>query len=146
MHDGPHHLPHPHGHNARRDAMQWQTPHLSVGHVADTPPQEHDVDLVEASFIEGFAQTSDATSFLRLAGIPFVGVRTDGTRLTLLRVEIEDLTDVGSATPLLGGEGFRYDPLPERMVSRRRLLHFAYHDGKGIVRLHFAGARGLRAE
>ena len=147
MHDGPHdhpHPPHTHGHNARRDAAQWQTPHLPAEHAHEAEmPHEHDLDLVEASFVEGFMRASDATSFLRLAGILFVGARGDGMRLTLLRVEIEDLTDVGSAVPLLGG-GFRYDPLPEKLVSRRRSLRFAYHDGAQVVRLGFAEARGLR--
>jgi hypothetical protein len=155
MHDGPHDHPHGHshehpharpGHNAARDAAQWQTPHLSPGH-ADEPvaPGECDLDLVEASFVEGFGRCSDATSFLRLAGIPFSGVAMDGRRLHLLRVEIEDLTDVGSAVPLLGGAGVRYDPLPEKLVSRRRNLRFAYHDGAQVVWLEFAEARVLVA-
>ena len=163
MHDGPHdHLqdghpqgghphvhPHPHarpGHNFVRNAAQWQTPHLPPDHVHDpvTPP-ECDFDLVEASFVEGFMRCSDATSFLRLAGIPFVGITADGQRLSLLRVEIEDLTDVGSAVPLLGGAGMRYDPLPEKLVSRRRHLSFAYLDGAQLVRLGFAEARTLAA-
>lgn len=146
MHDGPHDHPHPHGHNARRDAVQWQTPHLPADHAhEEVAPHEHDLDLVEASFVEGFMRASDATSFLRLAGIPFVGVGADGKRLSLLRVEIEDLTDVGSVAPLFGGAGFRYDPLPEKLVSRRRSLRFAYHDGVEVVRLAFGEARALKA-
>jgi hypothetical protein len=148
-HTGPYGHVHSHvraGHNAARDAAQWQTPHLPPGH-AETPvaPHERDLDLVEASFVEGFTRCSDATSFLRLAGIPFAGVTSDGRRLHLLRVEIEDMTDVGSAVPLLGGEGMRYDPLPEKLVSRRRHLRFAYHDGTHLVRLEFAEARALSA-
>jgi hypothetical protein len=65
--------------------------------------------------------------------------------LCLLRVEVEDMTDVGSAVPLLDGEGMRYDPLPEELVSRRRHLRFAYHDGTQLVRLGFADARALAA-
>ena len=65
--------------------------------------------------------------------------------MSLLRVEIEDLTDVGSAVPLLGGEGMRYDPLPEKLVSRRRHLSFVYHDGTQLVRLGFTEARMLAA-
>src|SRR5579863_397806 len=163
MHDGPHDPSHghphsheharPHGHsqarprhNAARDAAQWQTPHLPAGDTHEpTTPHERDLDLVEASFVENFARCSDATSFLRLAGIPFAGVAVDGRRLHLLRVEIEDLTDVGSAVPLLGGEGMRYDPLPEKLVSRRRHLTFTYHDGTQLVRLAFAEARALTA-
>src|SRR5271165_7034720 len=142
----PHAHPHPHarpGHNAARDAAQWQTPH-PPGHAHEpATPHERDFDLVEASFVEGFARCSDATSFLRLAGIPFEGVAADGRRLHLLRVEIEDMTDVGSAVPLLGGAGMRYDPLPEKLVSRRRHLRFAYHDGTQLARLTFAEARSL---
>jgi hypothetical protein len=109
-----------------------------------TPPAERDLDLVETSFVEGFGRAPDPTSFLRLASIPFVGVAADGRRLHLLRVEIEGLTDVGAVSPLLGGAGVRYDPLPARMVSQRRRLAFVYHDGRRIVRLHFAEARALR--
>jgi hypothetical protein len=151
MHDGPHNHPHEHprprsGHNAARDAAQWQTPHLPPGHAEEpAAPHERDLDLVEASFVEGFARCSDATSFLRLAGIPFEGVGADGRRLCLLRVEVEDMTDVGSAVPLLDGAGMRYDPLPEKLVSRRRHLRFAYHDGAQLVRLGFAEARELTA-
>ncbi|MEJ0016668.1 MAG: hypothetical protein WDN25_08890 [Acetobacteraceae bacterium] len=157
MHDGPHddphgHLhgyphahphPHSHGHNAPRAATQWQTPHLPAGEAEPAPQPERDLDLVEASFVEGFGQCSDPTSFLRLAGIAFSGTDAAGRRLHLLRVEIEDLTDVGTASPLLGGEGLHYDPLPARLVSRRRRLGFAYHDGTQVVRLDFAAARRL---
>jgi hypothetical protein len=127
-----------------RETAQWQTPHLPASHAHEPiAPREPDLDLVEASFVEGFLRCSDATSFLRLAGIPFVGIAADGRRLSLLRVEIEDLTDVGSAVPLLGGEGMRYDPLPEKLISRRRHLSFAYHDGTQLVRLAFVEARML---
>jgi hypothetical protein len=157
MHDGPHDHPHHHphghshpqvrpGHNISHTAAQWQTPHLPPGHVHDPiTPAERDLDLVEASFVEGFTRCSDATSFLRLAGIRFERVTADGRRLHLLRVEIEDLTDVGSAVPLLGGDGMRYDPLPEKLVSRRRHLGFVYHDGAQLVRLGFAEARAAAA-
>jgi hypothetical protein len=52
-------------------------------------------------------------------------------------VESESLTDVGAVAPLLGGEGVRYDPLPERLVSQRRRLAFVYHDGRRVERLDF---------
>jgi hypothetical protein len=56
---------------------------------------------------------------------------------------MEDMTDVGSVVPLLGGHGFRYDPLPARLSSRRRQLVFIYHDGRTSVRVDFAAARKL---
>ena len=102
-----------------------------------------DLDLVEASFVEGFLAASDPTSFLRLAGIPFVATDADGHALHLLRCEIEDHTDVGAVSPLMGGQGLRYDPLPKAFVSRRRRLSFAYHDGSAVLRIDFAAARAL---
>jgi hypothetical protein len=39
----------------------------------------------------------------------------------------------------------RYDPLPEKLVSRRRHLSFAYHDSAQVVRLGFTEARALAA-
>ena len=43
-----------------------------------------------------------------------------GETLSLLRVEANQTTDVGSITPHLGGDGYRYDPLPAAMTSRAR--------------------------
>jgi hypothetical protein len=138
-HDHSHAAP---GHNGPRPATQWQTPHRPEEMGDFAAPRLKDLDLVEASFVEGYSRASDVTSFLRLAGIPFVGA-ADGKRLHLLRVEIDDRTDVGSVTPLVGGGAFRYDPLPGRFASRRRSLAFAYHDGQSVTRLEFAAARAL---
>jgi hypothetical protein len=133
------------GHNAPR-LRQWQTPHLPHDHVhAEEVPGEPDLDLVEAAFAEGFATASDPTSFLRLAGIPFVAGGADGGRLGLLRVELDSVTDVGSLTPTLGGGGFRYDPLPAKLVSRRRRLRFVYQDGTRLFSLSFTEVRALPA-
>ncbi|WP_373414503.1 hypothetical protein [Ensifer aridi] len=140
-----HHHGHQHagpGHNRQRDIVQWQVPHRPESKDL-SPPHERDLDLVEASFVENFARASDPTSFLRLAGIPFVGVDASGNVLHLLRVETADRTDIGAVVPLLGGGGVRYDVLPARMTSRRHDLGFLYHDGKGVVRLSFAEARKL---
>ncbi|MBV8401173.1 MAG: hypothetical protein JOZ17_20935 [Acetobacteraceae bacterium] len=106
-------------------------------------PDMRDLDLVEASFVEGFARCSDPTSFLRLAGVPFTAADAARRQLHLLRVEIGELTDIGSVVPLLGDQGVRYAPLPGRMTSRRRHLAFVYHDGSQTVRLDFGQARAL---
>ena len=110
-----------HNHPQPPKAIQWQRPHLAAEtKVADLAAQmETDLDLVEKAFSEGFSVTSDPTSFLRLALVPFEAVTADGTRLVLLRVETDAVADVGSVTPHFGGEGFRYDPLPAAMVSHR---------------------------
>jgi hypothetical protein len=133
------------GHNhapSQRSTVQWQTPHRpQAGSNADTA--ETDLDKVEAAFVESFFAASDQVSFLRLARIPFQICWLDGGRLQLLRVEIDALTDVGSLTPHLGGETFRYDALPAELISQRRRLRFVYFDGKGLRPLTFAEARNI---
>jgi hypothetical protein len=135
------------GHNhavASRKPVQWHVPHRS-GAPADAAAQAHepDLDLIEAAFVDGFRQASDPTSFLRLAQVPFELTSTDGTRLVLLRVEVDAIADIGAVTPHLGGTSFRYDPLPARMVSRRSRLRFVYFDGERLRALGLAEVRGL---
>ena len=122
---------------------QWQTPHHKHAQDKVVRRAEPDLDLVEAAFAEGFAEASDPTSFLRLAQIPFEAVADDGAKLALLRVEVEAVTDVGSLTPHLGGGSMRFDPLPARMVSRRKRLRFMYFDGTTLRPLDLAQARAL---
>lgn len=133
-----------HNHGASTVA-QWQTPHLPKESLAQTNDRSTtpDIDLVEQSFVEGFGVARDATSFLRLAGIPFSA--TDGADkiLRLLRVTIDLAADVGSVTPHLGGQSYRYDPLPAKLVSKRQTLRFVYHDGAKLRSLSFAEARSL---
>jgi hypothetical protein len=123
------------GHNrlgeSKRPA-QWQTPHRDEAPAGEAgrARAETDLDLVEAAFVEAFLVASDATSFLRLARVPFEGTAADGAKLALLRVEVDSVADVGSITPHLGGATFRYDPLPARMVSRRKRLRLVYFDGQ----------------
>jgi hypothetical protein len=136
------------GHNRPtepRRLVQWQTPHRDdapaggEGH----PRPETDLDLVEAAFVEGFLVASDATSFLRLARVPFEGTAADGAKLALLRVEVDSVADVGSITPHLGGATFRYDPLPASMISRRKRLRLVYFDGRKPRMLDLAEAMSL---
>jgi len=154
MHSGHDHSHHHHGngsaeagHNHRppaRNVVQWQTPHKGEQE-PEGKPREPDLDLVEAAFVEGFARTTDPTSFLRLAHIPFEALDADGRKLVMLRVETEAVTDVGSVTPHLGGESLRYDPLPARMVVQRRRLRFVYFDGGRLRVLSLADASTLTA-
>ena len=135
------------GHNGPPAAAQWQTPHLPEGtkvQVDDQLAADADLDLVEQSFVEGFQAASDPTSFLRLAGVPFSAVDQAGKTLSLLRVQLDQATDVGSVTPHLGGKSYRYDPLPAKLVSKRRDLCFVYHDGEALRPLSFAEARTLK--
>ena len=129
-------------------AVQWQRPHLAAEtNVTELAAQtETDLDLVEKAFSEGFAVTSDPTSFLRLAQVPFEASAADGKRLVLLRVETDAVADMGAITPHFGGDTFRYDPLPAAMVSRRRRLRFIYFDGQAPRVLKLEEVRALKQE
>jgi hypothetical protein len=138
------------GHNHAvkpRQPAQWQLLH-GEEQAKEEPcgsDSETDVDLVAAAFVEGFMAASDPTSFLRLAKVPFAATAPDGAKLSLLRVEIDTVADVGSVTPHLGGRSFRYDPLPARMVSRRKRLRLVYFDGAGLRPFELAEALCLTA-
>src|SRR4030081_724632 len=91
------------GHNRPIDSrrpLQWQTPQRADAPAAGDghPRAETDLDLVEAAFVEGFLLASDATSFLRLARVPFECTAAYGSRLALLRVEGGSGGDGGSIT------------------------------------------------
>jgi hypothetical protein len=118
---------------------QWQVLHGDPKPGGSEPSSAvTDLDLVEAAFAEGFLAAGDPTSFLRLARVPFRAMTPDGAELALLRVEIDSIADVGAITPHLGGDTFRYDPLPATMVSRRRRLRFIYFDGARLRPLSLA--------
>jgi hypothetical protein len=134
------------GHNrpgSPRRPAQWQAPHRDNAPAGQRDEPAADLDLVEAAFVEGFLAAADATSFLRLAQVPFEATAGDGARLVLLRVEIDAVADVGSVTPHLGGGSFRYDPLPARMISRRKRLRLVYFDGQALRPLDLAAAVAL---
>jgi hypothetical protein len=133
--------------NAPYRLAQWQLLHNEQpnGQMQDRSDVESDLDLVAAAFVEGFITASDPTSFLRLARVPFEANAADGAKLSLLRVEINAITDVGAIMPHLGGASFRYDPLPGRMASRRKLLRLIYFDGQGLRTLGLAEAMRLSA-
>jgi hypothetical protein len=138
-------LPKP-GHNRREDGSvaQWQTPHISAKSHTAQANSDPDIDLVELAFLRALAAAPDPTSFLRVAQIPFEARTSNGTRLVLLRIETESITDVGSVMPHLGGGSFHYHPLPGRMATRRERLRFVYFDGREPQVLTLALVRGLR--
>lgn len=134
------------GHNQaqpRQRVTQWQTPHLDGMSSVEQGVRASDIDLVEAAFIDGFRTANDPTSFLRLAHVPFEARTAGGAKLALLRVETEEIADVGAVMPHLGGETFRYDPLPAVLVARRRQLRFIYFDGKDLRPLNLAEVGAL---
>ena len=84
------------------------------------------------------------TSFLRLAGVPFVGQDADGaTAVPAAGRARPGRPTWARVTPHLGGGSFRYDPLPAKLVSRRRRLRLVYHDGSGLQALSLGEAKAL---
>ena len=153
MHRGHDHDHHHHGNGAAgaghnhvqpaRSTVQWQTPHKPQAE-EEHDAHEPDLDLVEMAFVEGFATAKDPASFLRLARIPFEAIDAAGTKLVMLRVESDAVTDVGALMPQLGGAAMRYDPLPARMVTHRRRLRFVYCDGSAPRVLTLGEVRELK--
>jgi len=142
------HIGHDHaggaGHNSAKPVSQWQTPHLHDHAPTPESTGEPDIDLVEDAFVDAFPRAPDPTSFLRLSGVPFHGETADGTELRLLRVEINQTTDVGTLMPQVGGGAHRYDPLPAKLASKRQTLALIYFDGEKKISLGLAEARELR--
>ena len=125
------------GHNhGPRQAAQWQVPHRPPESNAAIPDEpEPDFDLVETAFAEGFATASDPTSSASRSrpDAPTSSVPAAGRARAVATV----------LTPHIGGGSFRYDPLPAKLVSRRRRLRLIYHDGSGLQPLNLGDAKGL---
>jgi hypothetical protein len=146
-HDHPHDHPHIEptragpGHNgAKRRATTWQMPATADGTASGTEP---DFDLVEKSFCELALVATDATSFLRLVGVPFVTRRDDGTVMRLLSYRIEHEAEVGAIAPGFDAADPVYHPLPGARVNRRQHLRFVYHTAGGLQELSLVEIRGL---
>ena len=150
-HDGDDHHDHPHAASATTGRPAPRSGRRRICRTTRRRSRRAASDARPRSGRDGFRRRLSRgrrtpTSFLRLAGIPFVGETATGTRLHLLRVETEDVIDVGAVMPLVGGAGVAYDPLPSRLTSRRRRLAFVYHDGTGPKHLGFGAARASRTD
>ena len=92
--------------------LQWQTAHLAHGtEAAPANAVETDCDLVEAAFIDAFADAKDPTSFLRLRTTALTGPAVE----LPLHPPIRNMADV--ATHLVLDEG-----ITEKLPEGTRLL------------------------
>jgi hypothetical protein len=144
-HDHPHAHDHPHehgpGHNRPAPhATQWQNPLSRAG--APTA-EEPDFDLVEEAFCEAAQNASDPTSFLRLAGVPFVADLGGGKRMRLLSYSIANETEVGAVAPGFEAAEPVYHPLPASRVRKLRRLRFTYHTAEGVKEFSLSEVRNL---
>jgi hypothetical protein len=97
-----------------------------------------DIAAAERAFIEGFRQVSDKLGFLRLARIPLELAHGGGPSLKLMEVAIEEVTEVGRASPGFSSRELVYHPLPQGLSTTRLGLAFHYVSLKTRRILSFA--------
>jgi hypothetical protein len=130
------------GHNSGfRAASQWQDP--KADEVPASRPADQDLDLVEQEFYRSVLTSTDPTSLLRLARVPFVADIGDGKLMRLLRVSVSDEIEVGAISPGYGGSDVVYHPVPASRVQHARNLRFVYHTPDGIRAFTHAEIRDL---
>jgi hypothetical protein len=93
---------------------------------------------LESAFIEGFRQAGDKQGFLRLARIPLELDRAGQPGLKLMQVVLEDVVDVGRASPGFASRELVYHPLPAKLVTARARLRFRYVSADRLSELSLA--------
>ena len=130
------------GHNTSpRAASQWQDPKADESQ--ESRPAERDLDLVEQEFHRLVLTSTDPTSLLRLARVPFVADIGDGKLMRLLRVSVSDEIEVGAISPGYAGSDVVYHPVPASRVQRSRSLRFVYHTPDGSRAFTYPEVRDL---
>jgi hypothetical protein len=130
------------GHNAGfRGASQWQD--AKTNGLPQVRAAEHDLDLVEQELYRSALTSTDPTSLLRLARIPFVADLGDGNVMRLLSINISDEIEVGAISPGYGAAEVVYHPVPAPRVKRSPNLRFIYHTPDGIRAFRYAEVRDL---
>ena len=130
------------GHNAGfRAVAQWQD--AKTDELRQTRPPDHDLDLVEQEFYRSALTSTDPTSLLRLARVPFVADIGGGKLMRLLRVSVSDEIEVGAISPAYGGADVAYHPVPASRVKHTRNLRFVYDTPDGIRAFTYAEIRDL---
>ena len=130
------------GHNAGvRAVSQWQDP--KTNEMLQARPTDHDLDLVEQEFYRSALASSDPTSLLRLARVPFVADLGDGKVMRLLSMSVSDEIEVGAISPGYGTAEVGYHPLPASRVQHTRKLCFVYHTPDGTRAFDYAEIRDL---
>jgi hypothetical protein len=85
-----------------------------------------DLQALAEAFIDGFRQSDDKTSYLRLAGVPDTIEGPDGLARRLVDVTVTDGFQVATASPGFGSRELVYLPYPGAMVRPRTTLTLIY--------------------
>jgi len=130
------------GHNAGfRGASQWQD--TTTNEPPQARPAEHDLDLVEQELYRSALTSTDPTSLLRLARIPFVADLGGGKLMRLLSISVSDEIEVGAISPAYDGGDVVYQPMPASRVKHSQNLRFIYHTPDGIRAFTYAEIRDI---
>ncbi len=135
MHD---HTPHPHLHHHHHHHHDGSH---GVGHNHAHGPADHlhshmkgqapkdladELQVLASSFVDGFRQAEDKTSYLRLAGIPFERSGDDALTMKLVDASITSNWQIGTASPAFGSLELVYMPFPGELVAHRETMLFTY--------------------
>lgn len=111
---------HSHGPGHNHSHGQELHSHPRADHRAD------DIRALAATFVEGFRNAEDKTSYLRLAGVPDSIPGPDGLARRLVDVTISDGYQVATASPGFGTRELVYLPFPGAMIAPRTTLLMTY--------------------
>jgi len=128
-HDHPrhhHHHHHDHHHGPGHNHDSAAAEHLHSHPIAGNSRLAEEARTLAASFIDGFRQAADKTSYLRVAGVPFQRTGADGLTLNLVDAEIRSNWQIGSASPGFAARELVYMPYPGEMVRARENMVFTY--------------------
>ena len=116
---------HDHGVGHNHDAMAIEHLHSHV-HGTSATERREEVQILAASFIDGFRSAGDKTSYLRVARIPFQRTGTDGLTLNLVDAAIVSNWQIGTASRAFASKELVYMPFPGSMVTARETMTFTY--------------------
>jgi len=100
--------------------------------------EHEDYEALESAFIDGFRGAGDKQGFLRLAHIPLELHQPDRPGLKLMQVLVEEVFEVGRASPGFGSRELVYHPLPGPLVTARAKLRFRYVSAEDLSELSLA--------
>ena len=130
------------GHNAGfRAASQWQDPRTDE--TLQARAADHDLDLVEQEFYRSALTSTDPTSLLRLARVPFVADIGGGKLMRLLSISVSDEIEVGAISAGYGGSDVVYHPVPASRVKHSRSVRLVYHTPDWIRAFTYGEIRNL---
>lgn len=120
-HDHDHDHSHGHEHNGAPTEHLHSHPH---GH--STREESEELMVLTTSFVDSFRAAEDKTSYLRLAGIPFQRIGTDGLKMHLVDTSIVANWQIGTASPAFASRELAYIPFPGSMITSRETMTFTY--------------------